>query len=107
MSDSYFKLEVFVPKSHEKDVKDALASAGAGKLGNYDSCIWSTDGVGQFRPLAGSNPHLGQCDELEVVPEAKLECIVECSLIKPVIAALRQAHPYETPAFSYSPVFLQ
>ena len=53
-----YKLEIYVPTDHADAVKRAVAGAGAGKLGNYDSCIWETAGRGQFRPLAGSAPYL-------------------------------------------------
>lgn len=103
----YVRFEVYVPATHSNEVKAAICEAGAGKLGNYDSCVWETSGTGQFRPLAGSNPYLGSPNEIERVEEVKLECICEQSKIKDVIAAMKKAHPYETAAFSYWPVFLE
>lgn len=99
-----YKLEIYVPTDHADAVKRAVAGAGAGKLGNYDSCIWETAGRGQFRPLVGSAPYLGSEGKLETVAETKLEMIVELARLSAVIAALREAHPYETPAFQYWPV---
>ena len=101
MAASYVKLEVYVPTTHCEAVKAAMSEAGAGKLGNYDSCIWQVVGQGQFRPLEGSNPYLGKQNEVEIVEEAKLECICEEAKIKTVIEAMKKAHPYETVAFSY------
>jgi hypothetical protein len=92
-------LAVYVPASHLEEVKQALFAAGAGKIGNYDSCCWQTKGTGQFRPLAGSHPHLGRQDQVEKVDEWKLEMVCEKAVLEPVIAALRKAHPYETPAY--------
>lgn len=100
-SSGYVKLEIYVPVTHAEAVKAAISAAGAGKLGNYDSCIWQVVGQGQFRPLDGSNPYLGKKGEVEIVEEAKLECICEEAKIKEVIAAMKKAHPYETVAFSY------
>lgn len=102
----YCKLEVYVPEGYANSLKKALAAAGAGKLGTYDSCIWECSGTGQFRPLSGSTPFLGTEGQVETVAEIKLEMIVECSRLDAVLKTLRAAHPYETPAFQYWPVSL-
>ena len=102
----FFKIEIYVPATHAEPLRAAIAAAGAGRLGNYDSCIWSTAGTGQFRPLAGSRPFLGTEGAVETVAETKLEMIVERPLLDAVLKALRAAHPYETPAFQYWPVQL-
>ena len=107
MNSNYVKFEVYVPLTHVQQVKEAISSAGAGRLGEYDSCIWQTIGTGQFRPLDGSKPFIGEKNKIEQVEEAKLECIVESKLIKNVISAMRSAHPYEVPAFQYWPVFIE
>lgn len=80
-------------------VKQALFEAGAGKIGNYDSCCWQTLGTGQFRALEGSEPFLGQQGVVEQVEEYKLEMVCDDQFIKAVLTALRAAHPYEEPAF--------
>ncbi|WP_294503593.1 divalent cation tolerance protein CutA [uncultured Victivallis sp.] len=102
----YFKLELYVPVDYAGKVKAALAAAGAGRIGNYDSCIWECPGVGQFRPLPGSAPFLGREGEIERVPENKLEMVVAADCLDAVLAALRATHPYETPAFQFWPVNL-
>ena len=94
-----YKLCVYVPESHLDTLKTAVLDAGGGRVGNYDSCCWQTLGQGQFRPLAGSQPFLGQADQIERVPEWKLELVVADELIHAVVKALKAAHPYETPAF--------
>ena len=94
-----YKLCFFVPDSHLESVKDALFEAGAGRIGNYDRCCWQVLGQGQFRPLPGSNPHIGSTGALERVEEWKVELVVEKSLIRDTVAALKAAHPYETPAY--------
>lgn len=94
-----FKLGVYVPQSHLEQVKTALFAAGAGRIGDYDSCCWQVLGQGQFRPLAGSNPHLGEQGQVETVAEWRVELVCQEHLIMEVIAALRQSHPYEEPAF--------
>ncbi len=97
----YWKFEVYVPHTHAEALRSAIAAAGAGRLGHYDSCIWMTSGTGSFRPLAGSNPTIGETGKLETVPEVKLETVCRDEDLKAVIAAMRHSHPYETPAFQY------
>jgi dinuclear metal center YbgI/SA1388 family protein len=93
------KLVVFVPLTHAERVVAALADAGAGTIGGYDRCAWTTTGVGTFRPLAGSTPVLGRVGEVETVEEARVEMTVLPSRAAAAISALRSAHPYEEPAF--------
>ncbi|MFK0345283.1 MULTISPECIES: NGG1p interacting factor NIF3 [unclassified Pseudomonas] len=94
-----YKLAFFVPASHVEVVKAAVFAAGGGRIGDYDHCAWQTLGQGQFRPLDGSQPFLGQTGQVEVVEEWKVELVVADDLIAQVVAALKQAHPYETPAY--------
>lgn len=94
-----FKLCFFVPESHVEQVKSAVFAAGAGRIGDYEHCAWQVLGQGQFRPLAGSNPFIGQQGALETVLEYRVELVCDEAYIEAAVAALRQAHPYEEPAF--------
>jgi len=94
-----YKLCFYVPESHLESVKAAAFAAGAGRIGDYDSCCWQIQGQGQFRPLAGSRPFLGTQGQIERVSEYKVEMVCATTCIHAVIAALRLAHPYESPAF--------
>ena len=96
-----YKLCFYVPESHLEQVKQAVFAAGAGRLGDYDQCCWQVAGQGQFRPLAGSTPHLGVQDQLEQVQEYRVEMLCAEDCMEQVICALRAAHPYEEPAFDY------
>lgn len=98
------KLAVFVPVEHAEKLREALSAAGAGRLGDYDSCTWSTTGEGTFRPLPGARPAIGTVGALERVPEVRLETVVPRALRRTVVAALRAAHPYETPAYDVTPL---
>lgn len=93
------KLVFFVPESHLETVKSAVFAAGAGRIGNYDSCCWQVAGTGQFRPLAGSNPFIGATNQMEQVAEFRIEMVCDDNCVRAVVAALRKAHPYEEPAF--------
>lgn len=94
-----FKLAFFVPDSHVEVVKNAVFAAGGGRIGAYDSCAWQVLGQGQFRPLNGSQPFLGQTGVVEVVEEWKVELVVDDFFIEQVVQALKLAHPYESPAY--------
>jgi hypothetical protein len=94
-----YKLVFFVPPEALEKVKNAVFDAGAGKIGNYDRCCWQSPGVGQFRPLVGSHPHVGQQGELELVEEYRVEMVCDERCISDVLVALRRAHPYEEPAY--------
>jgi dinuclear metal center YbgI/SA1388 family protein len=98
------KLVVFVPHNAAEQLIDALADAGAGRLGAYARCAWSTDGTGTFRPLPGASPAVGVVGAVERVAEARVEMVVPATHRAQVLAALRHAHPYEEPAFDLLPM---
>ena len=93
------KLVVFVPLADLVRVVDALAAAGAGRIGNYERCAWSATGIGTFRPEPGATPFAGQVGAVSEVAEARVEMVVPRGLRGDVLQALRAAHPYEEPAF--------
>ena len=76
-----------------------MFEAGAGRIGDYDHCCWQTLGQGQFRPLEGSNPAIGQQHRVETVAELKIEMVCADDLVRNVVAAMKSAHPYEEPAY--------
>ena len=94
-----YKICVFVPKTAAEPVKQAMFAAGAGKIGAYDNCCWQTNGQGQFRPLNGSSPTIGEQGRIETVEEFRIEMVCADEFIRETVAALRNSHPYEEPAF--------
>lgn len=96
-----YKLTVYIPEAHLEQVKEALFGAGAGRYAAYDCCCWQVLGKGQFRPLAGSEPFIGQTGVVERVPEYRVEMICADEAVAAVSAALRASHPYEEPAFDF------
>ena len=93
------KLTFYVPLESAETVKNALFKVGAGRIGNYEHCSFETRGMGQFRPLAGSNPTIGKIDNLEKIEELRVEIVFDDTILKEVVAALKESHPYETPAY--------
>ena len=100
----YYMFVFYVPETDAESVTNAVFAAGGGRLGNYDRCCWQTPGTGQFRPLTGSEPAIGDIGDDTRVAEIKVEMICVEEVLPAVIEALLTAHPYETPAFSYWPV---
>jgi len=94
------KIITFVPTGPDLGaVHAALAAAGAGNIGDYSHCSFATAGTGQFKPLTGAHPTIGEVGRLERVAETRLEMVLPRSRRAAVVAALRAAHPYEEPAF--------
>ena len=101
---SLMKLVVFTPSSHLEPVREALWKAGCGHIGRYDQCSFGLPGEGTFRAGEGTDPHVGKPGELEKVSEIRLETIFPRGLERPVLEALRTAHPYEEVAYDLYPV---
>jgi hypothetical protein len=98
------KLVVFVPREALDTVREALFSAGAGRIGDYERCSWYTAGTGTFRGGDTSDPTVGERGREERVSELRLETVYPEEREAEVVAALRAAHPYEEPAFDLYPL---
>ncbi len=104
MPSQFVKIVVFVPTAHADKVREAMAQAGAGHIGNYDFCSFSSKGIGRFRPLTGTKPTIGQIGKLEEVEEERIETICPHDKVKDVIAAIKSVHLYEEPAIDIYPL---
>jgi hypothetical protein len=93
------KLVVFVPPEALEAVRAALFAAGAGRIGAYERCSWYTEGTGTFLAGEETTPTVGERGREERVRELRLETVFPAEQHEHVIAALREAHPYEEPAF--------
>lgn len=94
-----FVIIFYVPKMNAEAVKQALFKVGAGTIGDYDSCAWQCLGTGQFKPLVGSQPHIGQLNQIELVDEFRVEVVCTAENVRAAITALVASHPYEEPAY--------
>lgn len=92
------KLVTFVPASHVEALRNALATAGAGIIGNYQVCSFSTPGTGTFLAQEGADPVVGEVGQLEQASELRLEMVCSKSALPLAIETLSRFHPYETPA---------
>jgi hypothetical protein len=98
------KLVVFVPPEALDAVRDAVFEAGAGHIGEYERCSWYTEGTGTFVAGEGADPTIGERGREERVPELRLETVYPADREDEVVRALREAHPYEEPAFDLYPL---
>ncbi|MGG0656652.1 Nif3-like dinuclear metal center hexameric protein [Rummeliibacillus pycnus] len=98
-SEKMYKLAVFVPEDHADELRQVLAGAGAGQIGDYDSCSYTISGKGRFRALEGAQPFTGEIGKLHTEPEVKIEVIVAESNKNKVLRSMLNHHPYEEPAF--------
>ncbi|OGB75084.1 hypothetical protein A2810_00850 [candidate division Kazan bacterium RIFCSPHIGHO2_01_FULL_49_10] len=101
------KIVVFVPESHADAVRQAMSGAGAGKIGNYTNCSFSSKGIGRFQPEAGANPAIGEVGKLEAVEEGRIEMVCPREVLTSVIAAIKKVHPYEEVAYDIYPIEIE
>ena len=93
------KIVVFVPETHTEKVRKSIFDAGAGVIGNYDSCSFNINGTGTFRAGNNTNPFVGKKGELHTENEVRIETVVPDFLTNKVISAIKNSHPYEEVAY--------
>lgn len=98
------KLVVFVPKESLDTVRDAVGKAGAGWIGNYSDCSFTTEGIGTFKPQEGTNPYIGTQGNLEKVEEYRIETVASEKNIDRIVSAMKSVHPYEEVAYDIYPL---
>lgn len=98
------KIVVFVPETHTDAVREAMGKAGAGVIGNYSFCTFSTKGTGRFKPEQGADPHIGKIGKFEEVAEERIETVCSREKLQTVIAAIKEVHPYDEVALDVYPL---
>lgn len=98
------KLVTFVPPEAVEQVIDALAAAGAGRIGDYERCSFRVHGTGTFTPVGAADPYSGQVGQANAVDELRVEIDVPRGSVAAVVAALGEAHPYEEVAYDLVPL---
>lgn len=98
------KLVTFCPDDHAQKVLSAIFKAGAGHIGNYDSCSFNLSGKGSFRALEGANPFVGNMNTMHFENEQRIETIFPVYLQNKILKALFAAHPYEEVAYDVYPL---
>jgi dinuclear metal center YbgI/SA1388 family protein len=103
-TDTLSKLVTFVPEDYADKVKEALFSAGAGQIGNYNDCNFSIKGIGEFTPSDKANPAIGTKGHKEKVNEVRIEVVVPSFKVNNIISELKKNHPYEEVAYYLNPL---
>jgi len=98
-SNALKNLSYFVPEAFEKIVREKLHKAGAGNIGEYSSCSFSSEGTGRFTPSENSNPFQGEKNTPSAEKELKVEMIFPSHLENEILQVLNEAHPYEEVAY--------
>ena len=104
MNSGNVKIVVFVPETHTDIVREAMGKAGAGKIGNYSYCSFSSKGVGRFKPEDGANPLIGKVGKFEEVSEGRIEVLCSREKLQDVIKAIKNVHPYDEVAMDVYPL---
>ena len=98
------KLVVFVPSSHAQEVREAIFSAGAGHIGEYEQCSFNVEGEGSFRGSEHSDPFTGKAGVLHFEKEVRVETIYPAYLEEHVLKKMVDSHPYEEIAYDIYPL---
>ncbi len=93
------KLITYIPHSFTQKVREAIFAAGAGNIGNYDSCGFTSEGEGTFRGNKSSTPFVGEKGEIHTEKETRFETVFPAYLQSRVVDALLNSHPYEEVAY--------
>ena len=99
-----YKLVTYVPIDKADELKTAIFAAGAGTIGDYDCCSFTSNGIGTFRAGESTNPYCGKQGILHQEPESRVEVILPAYIKGRVVRALLEAHPYEEPAYDLIPI---
>lgn len=101
----YFKLEIFIPETHFRELQKALQEVDAGHIGNYDSCLSYSKVIGTWRPLNGTNPYIGEKGKISEEPEIKVEVTIKAVNLDKTLEAIKAVHPYEEPVINIIPLY--
>ncbi len=104
MDYSNVKIVVFVPVKDADALRKVIGDTGAGTIGKYNHCSFSSKGVGRFFPKEGANPAIGEVGKLEEVEEERIEFICPKNKMNEVIQTIKDNHPYEEVALDVYPI---
>ena len=103
-TNTLLKLVVFCPVAHAENVQQAMFDAGAGNIGNYDSCSFNSTGYGTFKASDKANPYVGEAGSLHKEEEVRIETVAPEYLLNKIISSMLAVHPYEEVAYDIFPL---
>lgn len=98
---AYYKVQFFVPEEHKELLKGKLSEHGLATEGDYEHCFFESKGTGNFKPVTGAKPFIGNMDEIEAVKECKVEFMIKANQKSLAQQLIEQYHPYETPVYDF------
>ena len=102
---NFVTLTLTVPETHADLLKEVIGKSGAGKIGHYTHCSFSSKGIGRFRPNANANPYTGKEGQLEKVTEECIQTVCSLDVLEHVIEKIKKAHPYEEMVIDIYPIY--
>lgn len=102
---NFVTLILTVPETHADLLREVIGKAGAGKMGHYTHCSFSSKGIGRFRPNANANPYIGEKGQLEEVKEECIQTVCSLDVLEHVIEEIKKSHPYEEMVIDIHPIY--
>ncbi len=104
ISVNHYKLEVYAPEKHCREIMRAAAEAGAGRIGKYECCFSISLVTALWKPIEGAKPFSGIVGELSEASEVKIETRCTADYLNAVLKGVRAVHPYEEPLINVIPI---
>lgn len=99
-----YKLAIYVPKENVEAIREVLIAHNPCEIGHYKGCTFAGEGTGSFVPLEGSKPYIGEHNQLELLEEVKIECMVYLKDVDNLMKQVGMMHPYEDIAYDLYPL---
>jgi dinuclear metal center YbgI/SA1388 family protein len=93
------KLTTYVPTKNAEELRNKLFETGAGRIGNYENCSFSTQGTGTYKGNEHSNPIIGEKGKMHTENEISISVTFEKHIEQNVINTMLKNHPYEEVAY--------
>ena len=93
------KLTTYVPVKNADALRNSLFKAGAGNIGNYSNCSFTSEGIGSFLGEEDSNQIKGEKGTLHFEKETQINVTFQKHKEASVLKALFNSHPYEEVAY--------
>ncbi len=100
----FYKLIIYCPSINAEKIRTIICENGAGYVGNYSFCTFSTTGIGSFKGNQNSKPYVGKKEKIHKEKETKIEVIIPANLKNKMTSIIIKEHPYEEPAFDFIPL---
>ena len=101
----YYKVEIFIPKSHLEKLCEVLRRLDVGHIGNYSECLSYSEVISRWKPLEGTDPYIGDIGKLTEEKELKVEVTCKEDIVNQFVKEIKEIHPYEEPVINIIPLY--